>query len=110
MDAPVRSLGTADFDGNVTVALAGTMVDQPTIEPELVGAVRLKPVHLEAKRVEANIGLPQVALGEFWIEVAVLVLAGIRRQVVQPGLKVLSNVQSFGKRPGVVEFIGTINF
>src|SRR6516165_9887693 len=86
MDAPVRSLGTANFDrkgGRTAVAgLAGTVVNQPAIEPELVGAVRLKPVHLEVKRVGGKIS-PQAALGEFWIDVAVLLLAGVSRQVVQ---------------------------
>ena len=86
MDAPVRSVGTANFDRKgrrATVAgLAGTVIDQPAIEPELVGAVRLKPVHLEVKRVGGKIG-PQVALGELWIDAAVLVLAGVSRQVVQ---------------------------
>src|SRR6516164_9496480 len=66
VDAPVRSVGTADFDRKgrraAVAGLAGTVVDQPAIEPELVGAVRLKPVHLEVKRVGRKIG-PQVALG-----------------------------------------------
>ena len=54
-------------------------------------------MHLEVERVGRKIG-PQVTLGKFWIDVAVLVLAGVSRQVVQAWLKVIFNAQRFGQR------------
>jgi hypothetical protein len=44
VDTPVRSIRTADFDRKsrraAVAGLARTVIDQPAIEPELVGAVR----------------------------------------------------------------------
>src|SRR6516225_8437583 len=113
VDTPVRSIGTADFDGKgrraAVAGLAGTVIDQPAIEPELVGAVRLEPVHLEVKRVGRKIG-PEVALRLLWIDVAVSVLAGVCRQEVQARLKVIFNAQRFGKRLGFFKSFRTANF